>query len=337
MSNKPRGDRPGALFHVWNRGIAHRSVFEGRKDVRCFLARLARAVHDGLIDVIAFSFPLNHFHLLVRSRTGELGRVMQAVEAVFVRRFNQPRDRDGPLFKARYGSMKIESQRYLIIVIRYIDQNCVRGGLAVSPAEFEFGSAWHYAREKVPRWLSRSFIEELLGPRRLEGKSLREAYEAFFGQTLTPAEVELVRRRMIFQPDDPDPFDDLVGAALPRTRDWLVRQAELADGTRPGVVVLPPEALLAGLSEVEKEAGLAQVRLERNLVDTRPLLLAGLLRGLCGTTLAEVSLLAGVSRSRASEIAGRHQQLLLRDEEYRNQASRVVSRAFALAYPEGAP
>ncbi|MCU0725737.1 MAG: hypothetical protein MUE73_08120 [Planctomycetes bacterium] len=331
MPRKPRRDEPGALFHVWNRGVAQRAVFEGRREVRYFLARLALAVRMGLIEVIAYSFPLNHFHLVIRSRTGDLARAMRLVESMFVRKFNPPRDRDGPLFRARYGSMRIQSRRYLFTLICYIDQNCIRGGLALDPADFEFGSAYHYARERRPPWLGKEFVRDLLRARLQRGQSFREAYRAVFGRPLTPAEVELVRRRMIFPSDHPDPLDDLIGAALPRTREWLIRQAELADGTASGVVLLPPDALLEVLSEERVAPG--PVRLARNRVDAGPILLAGLLRGLCGATLAEAAALTGSSRSRVSENAARHRDLMVRDEGYAVQAAHLVERAMARAYP----
>ena len=67
-----RGDEPFARFHVMNRGIARRSLFEGAADVRFFKAHLARAVRDGLIELHAFCLMTTHDHVLVVSPCGRL-------------------------------------------------------------------------------------------------------------------------------------------------------------------------------------------------------------------------------------------------------------------------
>ena len=65
MPRLPRRDAPGRWFHVMNRGIARRTVFESREDVRYFLSRVARAVRRGEIEVHSFCIMATHFHLLV--------------------------------------------------------------------------------------------------------------------------------------------------------------------------------------------------------------------------------------------------------------------------------
>ena len=47
MARRSREDNPGALHHVYNRGIARRTVFVGREDVQYFLSRLARVHRKG--------------------------------------------------------------------------------------------------------------------------------------------------------------------------------------------------------------------------------------------------------------------------------------------------
>ena len=47
MPRSPRFDSAGRWFHVMNRGLARRTIFENRRDVRYFLSRLAYAVRRG--------------------------------------------------------------------------------------------------------------------------------------------------------------------------------------------------------------------------------------------------------------------------------------------------
>ena len=101
MARRPRQDDPGTWHHVFQRGIAKRTMFEAKLDIRYFLACVARAVRAGLIEVHAFCVLVNHFHLLLRSRIGRLSDAMQQIQSRYVRMFNRRRKRDGPLIRAR--------------------------------------------------------------------------------------------------------------------------------------------------------------------------------------------------------------------------------------------
>ena len=67
----PRRERiiiPGACYHVCNRGLARRTIFESERDMRVFLACLVRAVKLGLIELLAYvimatHFPVSYTHL----------------------------------------------------------------------------------------------------------------------------------------------------------------------------------------------------------------------------------------------------------------------------------
>ena len=79
MARRLRQDRPGSLFHVMNRGIARRTIFDTPADYRFFLAGLARAVRRREVDVLAYALMRTHFHLLLRS-LGGLSTAMRRVQ-----------------------------------------------------------------------------------------------------------------------------------------------------------------------------------------------------------------------------------------------------------------
>jgi len=89
MPRSPRTDRPGQLHHVMNRGIARRTVFETRADVRAFLCLLAVAVRRRPIEVVACCVLTTHFHLVLRSRDGRLSATLRWTLNLYVRWFNR--------------------------------------------------------------------------------------------------------------------------------------------------------------------------------------------------------------------------------------------------------
>ncbi len=60
MSSPFRDDYPGAWWHITNRGIAKRAVFETIEDVERFCAALASVIADGLLEIHAHSFLAAH-------------------------------------------------------------------------------------------------------------------------------------------------------------------------------------------------------------------------------------------------------------------------------------
>ena len=119
MPRPTREGEPGAWFHVTNRGIARRPAFPGRASARQFLAELARAHRSGRLEVHAYSVLATHYHLLLRSPVGEMSAAMQRVGNRYVRWFNRRARRDGPLFRGRFSSSRIDTERYHPAVIRY--------------------------------------------------------------------------------------------------------------------------------------------------------------------------------------------------------------------------
>lgn len=178
----PRRDPPdhaGAWWHVTNRGIAKRTVFENGHDVEQFLELLEAIVLAGWVEIHAFAILTTHFHMLVRSLAGELPRAMHALLLGYVRWFNRARKRDGSLFRGRYRARLIEDDVYWETVVRYIDLNPVRARMCTVPSEHPFGSARLYSRPNRPAWLTTRAIERTVAARYLRDAPLPTDFDRF--------------------------------------------------------------------------------------------------------------------------------------------------------------
>jgi REP element-mobilizing transposase RayT len=312
-----------------NRGIARRTVFEGREDIRFFLSGIARAVRQGRLEVHAFSVMTTHFHLLVCSPMGALSEVMRQIQLDYVRRFNRSRHRDGPLFRSRFTSKPVASIAYRRVLVRYIDRNAVQAGLCRDPREHPYGSACWYARRRGPPWLCRTWVED-----EVRASLARDRYEPeddprVFG-CATDAEAMLVQRRLS-NPGSADPLDDLVHATPAGVLSWMRWKARLADGTDPGLPVVEAGCVEDAL-RTARDGGL-ELLLQGGRVDRLPRMQAGLLRDLCGATLAEIALRIDRSVSTAGELCRRHHESMAFDEAYARHAARLAQAALAIQHP----
>ena len=87
----------------------------------------------------------NHFHLLATPQTDTgLPQMMQAVGRSYVRYFNDLQSRTGTLWEGRYRSTLIQTDRYLLTCMAYIDLNPVRAGLVAEAFEYAWSSHGFY-------------------------------------------------------------------------------------------------------------------------------------------------------------------------------------------------
>lgn len=333
MGRKDRQDCPGAIHHVFNRGMARRTVTETPQDVRDFLACFARMVHRGFIEILAYSILRNHFHLILRSVEGSLSKAVGMATNRYVRKFNRIRKRDGSLFRGRFGSELVDSEEYLHTLVRYTDLNAVKAGLARHPADYPFGSARHYCSPKGPIWLAREHLERRVRARSADGTFTATGYFAMFSDRATEGELALVEHRMAHPSTAPDPLDDLIGASPRQVRIVMINRARKADGTAPGVPVTALSTLEEVFEDLSVDTRALQVVPGSRRVESTEFLLAGLLRLECRLDLREIAQRMGCSKSKVSDLVRHHRNLLLEVPDYAELAAQILSRAIQRDFP----
>ena len=149
MARLPRLTLPGYPHHIIQRGNNRQVIFIDQQDFETMLALLAESAQKFGVAVHAYVLMDNHFHLLATPSTAEaLPLMMQAVGRSYVRRFNQRHGRSGTLWEGRYRSTLIETERYLLACMVYIDLNPVRAGLVAGPGDWRWSSHAHYLGRK---------------------------------------------------------------------------------------------------------------------------------------------------------------------------------------------
>jgi REP element-mobilizing transposase RayT len=126
MSHAPRLDEPGAVHHVWSRGVARCDIYLDDFDRARFLAIVAHVLKEAHGRCLAWALMSNHYHLLLETGRDPLPRVMQRINQRHAESFNRRHDRVGHLFQDRFGSDRVGDDRHLATLIAYIHLNPVR-------------------------------------------------------------------------------------------------------------------------------------------------------------------------------------------------------------------
>ena len=146
MARLPRLTLAGYPHHVIQRGNNRQPIFSAAADYAHLLALMDESAKKFEIAVHAYVLMGNHVHLLATPHSASgLPLMMQAVGRSYVRYFNQLQSRSGTLWEGRYRSNLIQTDRYLLPCMAYIDLNPVRAGLVAEAKDYPWSSHGHYA------------------------------------------------------------------------------------------------------------------------------------------------------------------------------------------------
>ena len=145
MARLPRLTVPGYPHHVIQRGNNRQAIFLTAGNYEDLYGMLLENARKFGVDIHAYVLMSNHFHLLATPQTQDaLPQMMQAVGRRYVRLFNDANSRTGTLWEGRYKSTLIQTERYLLACMAYIDLNPVRAGMVTEPQDYPWSSYGHH-------------------------------------------------------------------------------------------------------------------------------------------------------------------------------------------------
>lgn len=149
MARLPRLTLPAHPHHVIQRGNNRQPIFASTADHDTLLSLIAENALKFKVALHAYVLMGNHFHLLATPDTADgLPQMMQAVGRRYVRYFNDKQQRSGTLWEGRYRSTLIQTERYLLACMAYIDLNPVRAGMVAEATDYPWSSHNHYVGKR---------------------------------------------------------------------------------------------------------------------------------------------------------------------------------------------
>ncbi len=143
----------GEYYHVFNRGVDKRQIFDDAIDYHRFIESLylfndvtfrnfggdpllrdtILSSHEvfaqdrvPLVDIVSYCLMPNHFHLLLRQRQDDgVSKFLHKLGMGYAKYFNLRNNRKGSLFESTFGAKHVEHESHLIHLPRYIHFNAL--------------------------------------------------------------------------------------------------------------------------------------------------------------------------------------------------------------------
>jgi putative transposase len=136
-----------AYYHIINRGNNKQTIFRTRLDYLVFIGLLKEAKIRYPLTVFGYCLMPNHFHLIIYARdAGHVRAFIHWILTCFAHYYHAKYNTSGHLWQGRFKNLLIEREEYLIIALRYIENNPVRAGMVRSSRDWEWSSIQQHSQ-----------------------------------------------------------------------------------------------------------------------------------------------------------------------------------------------
>lgn len=145
------------VFHVLNRAVGRRNLFDKPGDFEAFERVLKETLHLRPMRVCGYCWMSNHWHFVLwPERDGDLPAFMQQLTNTHVKRWKEHRHETGygPLYQGRYKSFPIQTEDYFYQVVRYVERNALRANLVERAEQWRWSSLFAGRKESNDEILS---------------------------------------------------------------------------------------------------------------------------------------------------------------------------------------
>lgn len=177
MARRRREWIEGGLYHLFARGSNKQAIFLTDADYVDFHQLFEESVLRSGLDVFAWAYMPNHWHVVVRSPAVGLSSFMKRVNHRHALRFDRRWARRAHLFENRFGAVFQETEEQFLWTLRYVVRNPVDAGICAEAQDARWTSfASTAGLVSAPSYLR---VDEILAHFGSPGGSARERYVEF--------------------------------------------------------------------------------------------------------------------------------------------------------------
>ena len=145
MPRVARKDYNTSFFHIMVQGIRKEYIFNSNEDKEKYTKLMSKYLEKYNIKIIAYCVMSNHAHILIYFEDiKELSEYMRTLNTTYAMYYSRKYKRAGFVFRNRYKTEPIHSERYLINCIHYIHDNPVKANICKLRDQYKYSSYYEY-------------------------------------------------------------------------------------------------------------------------------------------------------------------------------------------------
>lgn len=156
----------GYFYHIYNRGVEKRSIFENNRDYSRLIKTIKYYQLEGpkpklskfltssifkpelskkIIEVLCYCLMPNHFHFLIKQlKDGGITEFISKLSNSYTKYYNTKHTRVGPLLQGEFKAVLVESGEQFIHLSRYIHLNPIASMMVKNLKDFRWSSYEEY-------------------------------------------------------------------------------------------------------------------------------------------------------------------------------------------------
>mgnify|MGYP005778112829 CR=1 FL=1 len=116
-------------YHIIARGINKQDIFLDSDDKDYFYGMLKMTKAKYKFDLYAYTLMNNHINLAICDKNDKMSKIMHRICAIYAMYFNRKYERVGHVFQNRFKNVCVDTESYLLNLIRYIHKNPEKDGI----------------------------------------------------------------------------------------------------------------------------------------------------------------------------------------------------------------
>lgn len=181
MAYRLRGECPGAIYHLIQRGNNKEYIFQNHTDKKHWFNQILSLKQNMGFNIYAYALMDNHYHLVMQAEESPLSTIMHRLNMGYSKYYNWRHEHCGHVFQGPYKSILVESDSQMLALVRYVHLNPVRAGICTQPENYEWSSDVSY-RTNQQGWIDTQLVYGIFSPDRQEAF---QKYRQFIAESAT--------------------------------------------------------------------------------------------------------------------------------------------------------
>ncbi len=130
-----------SFFHIMVQGNNKEYIFNCTEDIEKYIEIMKDTKEEINTIILAYCIMNNHAHLLIHEENTEnLIKYMHKVNLLYAKYYNKKYNRVGYVFRDRYKTQPIYSEKHLLTCVRYIHNNPVKAHICEKESQYKYSS-----------------------------------------------------------------------------------------------------------------------------------------------------------------------------------------------------